>query len=454
MKNNFEIIKKKRRGLHTLVGAVFFVIVMGSTIGYVTYSMDLVDDLAYQIDAKQDANLNRQDEKFTISEIGLANNAFNLTVQNTGTIPINITKLWAKNTTDSTWNQTSYTINQVVSPGGKIANIGQGTGLVAKDSQSYSLKLLTSRGNSEQVKTIAPGSGALLQNLITIPKTPLSGHSVTVLHTVSNNFTEGTIQNITPIMVTSGPANLVQQGTVQPPSWQGLDPGETVTFEYEYVITGNVGATGVLNATIANAVPGNNVTDSVTIDLAPISQETINEALNVQLGIISMNFTTFELCEPAARNCFSNHAHWGRAWAADINTEYLWRLNVTNNGIYDIILDEKTTLMGLPVKDGGGGNSPKPFFIRQDATPSWEGYPNGEYDPNYQKILYRGNSTVLYFGSQKAGEDALAKTDSNPGIVAVVVTFFGWEDRDATGSKTGQDVEYSQAIPFQAYSIS
>jgi len=89
----------KRRGLSTVVGAVFFVLVMASTIGYVTYSLDLVDDLARQVDASQDRNLNRQSEEFVISNLGVDNNKFNLTVTNTGSLPINITKMWAKNLT-------------------------------------------------------------------------------------------------------------------------------------------------------------------------------------------------------------------------------------------------------------------------------------------------------------------------------------------------------------------
>ena len=77
----------KRRGLSTIVGAVFFVLVMGSTIGYVTYSMDVIDDLAYQVDVKQDINLNRQNEEFIIADVNIDGGEFNLTVTNTGTFP-------------------------------------------------------------------------------------------------------------------------------------------------------------------------------------------------------------------------------------------------------------------------------------------------------------------------------------------------------------------------------
>ncbi len=126
----------KRRGLSTIVGATFFVIIMASTIGYVTYSLDLIDDLARQVIVKQDTKINRQNEDFKISKVSVDGaNEFNITVTNTGNIPISITNMWAKNMTDPSWNQTKYQINKFISPGGSVGNIGQGTGLVAMDSE-------------------------------------------------------------------------------------------------------------------------------------------------------------------------------------------------------------------------------------------------------------------------------------------------------------------------------
>ena len=237
----------KRRGMSTIIGATFFVIVMGSTIGYVTYSMDLLDDLARQIDASQDKNLNRQSEEFVISKLGVDNNKFNLTITNTGSLPINITKMWAKNLTDSTWNQTSYTINQVVSPGGIITNIGQGTGLISNDTQSYSLKLLTSRGNAELVTTIAVGgsafgSGALEMNLIATTKNPMDSQNVTMIYSVKNNLTAGAIQSIVPSFESpvdaQGSAAATLQGSIDPPSVQSLQPGDVALFEAHFLVTG------------------------------------------------------------------------------------------------------------------------------------------------------------------------------------------------------------------------
>jgi len=218
----------KRRGLSTIVGATFFVIVMGSTIGYVTYSMDVIDDLAYQVDVKQDTNLNRQNEEFRITGVKVDGNEFNLTVTNTGTIPINITNMWAKNMTDPLWNQTKYQLNQIVSPGQSVANVGQGTGLVAMNSESYSLRLVTDRGNSLNTQLLSATNQPLQMTLFTSPSTPLSQQNVTLLYTVKNNLTAGKIiQSITPQMdppTVTGSATAVLQSGPSPVSVDSLSP--------------------------------------------------------------------------------------------------------------------------------------------------------------------------------------------------------------------------------------
>jgi len=194
----------KRRGLSTIVGATFFVIVMASTIGYVTYSLDLIDDLARQVIVKQDTKINFQKEDFIISKVSVDGaNEFNITVTNTGTIPVNITNMWAKNMTDPSWNQTKHQINQFISPGASVSNIGQGTGLVAMDSESYSVKLVSSRGNTVSTQLVSAANQPLEMTLFTTPSSPLSDQVVTLLYTVKNNLTNGAIiQSLTPLMST------------------------------------------------------------------------------------------------------------------------------------------------------------------------------------------------------------------------------------------------------------
>jgi len=448
----------KRRGLSTIVGATFFVIVMASTIGYVTYSMDLVDNLAYQVDALQDRNLNRQSEKFVISNISVDNNEFNLTVTNTGSLPINITKMWAKNLTDSTWNQTSYTINQLISPGGSIIDIGQGTGLISVDSQSYSLKLLTSRGNAEQVSTVAvgaAGTGALEMNLIATTKNPMDNQNVTLIYSVKNNLTSGVVQSIVPSFESpvdaQGSATATLQGSIDPPSVQTLQLGDIALFEAHYLVTGGNTETLTFNATINNAVQGNFVQESTQIDIAPVSESAINEVLGGQVGVISMNFTTFEVCKPEGSNpqdCTSDSSDWFRAWEVIKNTRYLYRINVTNNGVLPIIIEEATNLMHLSVKSGGGGNAPVPYFIREPSTTSVEN-PGYYVDLGITLPPNPDVSTKIYLGGKGIQDDAIQTTDSNKGIVSVFLILFGYEDKTGNGF-SGDDTVYGQTLPFQA----
>jgi len=318
----------KRRGLSTIVGATFFVLVMGSTIGYVTYSMDVIDDLAYQVDVKQDTNLNRQSEEFKITGVKVDGNEFNLTVTNSGTIPINITNMWVKNMTDPLWNQTKYQLNQIVSPGQSVANIGQGTGLVAMNSESYSLRLVTDRGNALNTQILSSTGQPLQMTLFTSPSTPLSQQNVTLLYTVKNNLTEGKIiQSITPQLdppTTTGAATADYKSGPTPASADSLRPGEVAFFEWTYYVEGNKDNQITFNATIANAVKGNFVTDLTQFSIPTVSQSSINEVLGGLVGILQMDFNSFELCEFGATNCETDEPNWVRAWNGTTGTQYIW----------------------------------------------------------------------------------------------------------------------------------
>jgi len=443
----------KRRGLSTIVGAVFFVIVMGSTIGYVTYSMDVIDDLAYQVDVKQDTNLNRQNEEFKITDVGVDGIEFNLTVTNTGTIPINITNMWAKNMTDPLWNQTKYKLNQLVSPGQSVANIGQGTGLVAMDSESYSLRLVTDRGNSLNTQLLSATNQPLQMTLFTSPSTPLSQQNVTLLYTVKNNLTAGKIiQSITPQMApptTTGAATAVLQSGPTPVSVDSLSPGEIAFFEWTYYVEGNKNNQITYNATIVNAVIGNFVTDLTQISIPIVAQAAINEVLGGLVGILQMDFDTFEFCEPSASNCESDTTNWKRAWNGTTNTSYIWRINMTNSGTNDLFLDENSAMLTLKGKSGGGGNINNAFFLKNPSTTTQED--GGAYTPNNGIKLVVNATTYVYFGADGAGVAALEATNNEAGIFAANILVFAHEDTNGSGFyELGPDDPYSQNLPFQA----
>lgn len=443
----------KRRGLHTIIGAVFFVLVMGSTIGYVTYSMDLIDNLANQVDVKQDLNLNRQSEQLKVSNVRIDNNEFNLTVTNTGSLPINITSMWAKNMTDPLFNQTKYQVNKLVFPGQSVYNIGQGTGLVAMNSSSYLLKLVTERGNVASTQLLSAISQPLDMKLYVTPSSPVSTSNVTLLYAVKNNLTEGKIiQSLTPKLATptvTGSATATwKQGPI-PASVDSLPPGEMALFEWTYFVEGNDGDKINYNATIANAVQGNFATDSTEILVPPISNSAINEVLGGSVGIISMDFDSFQVCKPSTQICTSLSIEWQRAWLMDVSSNYIWRMNLTNNGIEDILLDKYSALLVLKAQSGGGGNIAKAFFIKNDSTQLVED--GGAYSPNYNKWLLANATTTVYFGANGAGGSGLETTHGDVSIYAVDLLIFGYDDTDDDRQVTPViDPPYSQNLPFQA----
>ena len=119
-------------------------------------------------------------------------------------------------------------------------------------------------------------------------------------------------------------------------------------------------------------------------------------------------------------------------------------MNVTNNGDYGIILEERSSLQMLPNSWDGNANSQIMYFIRADSTQSAED--PGAYT-NWDKILAIGVDTKVYFGSIKAGEGAKQKLYGNRGTMSVSLLVFGVEDTDGDGDETGEP-PYSQNLPF------
>ena len=140
----------KRRALSTVVGAAFFVIVMASTISYVAYSMNLIDDLARSIDTKQDENLNKQNEEFEITGVTVTTaNKFDVSIANTGNLPVKITRLYVENSTDTNWNATKYEIDTQIAPGETKSGIAVNQPITYVGTESYVFDLVTDRGNKK-----------------------------------------------------------------------------------------------------------------------------------------------------------------------------------------------------------------------------------------------------------------------------------------------------------------
>ena len=171
---------KYRRGISSIIGMVFLIVILSSVIGYFTYAIDLVEQVNDQVIMKGIERFDQFKENFEVTNIRIDDGKFNLTIKNTGQLPINFTRLWVNNVTDNSWPLQNFTINKVSSPGQVLNNVGQNLNLYALESQSYTLRLVTERGNTFNVQISSPQDKALEMNLFTFPRSVLTVHHVTI----------------------------------------------------------------------------------------------------------------------------------------------------------------------------------------------------------------------------------------------------------------------------------
>jgi len=261
----------KRRGLSTVVGAVFAIIALTSTVTYVSYSMGVLDNYNQSVLSKYQQTIEMNKESFQISNVGITSSKLNITITNTGSLPINFTKIWIQNTTDNDWVRSYVSTNTLVGAGATLKNIGQNIPLNVKSTQSYHIKLVTSRGNTQEFSMNSAGQAPLQLQLFTIPSTVPSGFTSTIMFAVTNNMSNNAIlTNIQPSL-SANPSSLSTCSNSEPASYYTLRFGNTAYFQWTCTITGNAGDSVVFTAQIQNGYPGDSVQSTVTIGAVPFA---------------------------------------------------------------------------------------------------------------------------------------------------------------------------------------
>lgn len=235
---------KKRRGLSTVVGMVFSIIALSTTVAYVSYSMNILDKYNQNVISVSQQTLDTDKEGFKVnSAIIASNNKFNITVTNTGTLPLQFTKIWVKNTTTTDWVRGFTPINTVVAPGQTMTNLGQYIPLTASSLNGYNIKLVTSRGNSQQFNLNSIPTGKLYMTFTATPSQIPESFTTTLTLRVVNNMSSNTVLlNVTPAQVnytvSNGAADVATLLTPIPLAYPSLAPGDTASFSWTYKIDG------------------------------------------------------------------------------------------------------------------------------------------------------------------------------------------------------------------------
>ena len=219
---------RNRRGLSTVVGAVFFVIAATTVISYISYSMNSIDQFSQSVIVAETENINRSKESITISQITIVGGEFNMTVVNTGSLPVHLTRLWVTDE-DSTASDKKADLDIRINPGNKKYNIGQGTGIFADPTTSYTLKAVTSRGN---VATFMISPDVSTSVRLLVPGSAINDETFGVTLLILNNSTSpNNIVNLEPILTSN--VTLTQIGTNQS-NVNSLKTGEMASFTWKY----------------------------------------------------------------------------------------------------------------------------------------------------------------------------------------------------------------------------
>ncbi len=262
---------KSRRGLSTIVGIVFFIIVFTGVASYVTYSMNHLDQFGQTIIEKSQDDRNRDREQFEISSVSRDNNKFNITIQNTGELPINITRLWIQNKTDPSWGTSKFDVNKNVSPGQTLTKIGQNLPLTALTTQGYDIRLTTERGNAKEFLVNSVSQEPVYLQLFALPDDLPTGYTTTLLFAVTNNMSNnGVLTNFQPNLVVTvavGASATLLSGP-EPTIYSLLEKGDTAYFQWTYRITGSNGQQVNFEASLVNGYLANSVSKDVTINVA------------------------------------------------------------------------------------------------------------------------------------------------------------------------------------------
>jgi len=161
--SNFNSILNQKKGISSIVGGIFFLVLMTS--GFTVYYVAL-DSQSQMLDTQQiiaDSEVAKIKEKFVIAATSSGvNNVLSVQVINTGNNPVEIADIWIINKTTVTQDATKYNdldFRDVSIPVGYGGNVLKNHTPLNLISAIYDIKVVSSLGTIQTVEyDVAGGS--------------------------------------------------------------------------------------------------------------------------------------------------------------------------------------------------------------------------------------------------------------------------------------------------------
>jgi hypothetical protein len=447
-KNCFQ--PQNRRGLSSVVGALFFTVLMIAGFSVLSLALDAQEDIVITQRVISDIEIKKQQEEFGVLASVDGNDILSVSIQNQGQNPVEVSSMWIINKTLSDQPAKRYTINYndaFVSSGLTNNVLSSQTLQIIPD--VYGIKVITTLGSIKTVEfdTVSGSSFGLRAELITDPPDVIIGQNVTIAMIVTNTGYE-TIYNVQPdLLDVTGPvgtSNTTSSHT--PTSIAALNGGASVMFTWDSQVSGEDDD----QLTFTSMARGDDAISNPVSDISILRNAAGTNPFGGPgeiIGNVIMEFSSFQFCEPVVQDCRSDSPDWTTAWDVNTFTKYIWRVNVANIGSDNILMEQSTSFLMLHAQTAGGGNMPRVFFIKAPSTTINED--PGGYVNYSQTILKDGTPEMLYFGVDSEGSSSLERSHSAEGINAAFMLIFGYQDIDESGTVNGDDIPYSQNLAYQ-----
>ncbi len=222
---------KMRRGLSTVIGAVFFMVAATATIAYISYTTNSIENFAQSIIVKDAQSIDRLKEDIEITTVTLTDtNKFNMTIFNKGPIPTKLVRLWVTDQSSNPITHQKEDLNVLINPGEQKQNIATNLSITANPTDSYTLKAVTERGNTASFVLSADTSTIIA---LIVPAQVLPQTQIYVTAVIKNNSTTpSTIANLTGIMKNN--ATLTPTAIPTPAYIMGFDKDELAIFTWTF----------------------------------------------------------------------------------------------------------------------------------------------------------------------------------------------------------------------------
>ncbi|HJU14141.1 MAG TPA: hypothetical protein VJ792_06745 [Candidatus Nitrosotalea sp.] len=434
---------KSRRGLSTVVGTVFSIIALTTTVAYISYSMNTLNQYNNTVLSQNQQLGNTASERFQIGNVAVTNNKLNITLLNTGSVPLNFTKIWVQNTSATNWIEGYVPAppNDFVPVGGTLKNLGQTLPVIINPANSYNIKLVTSRGTTQGFTMNSPSSSPLNVQFMFLPDTVPSGFKTKLVMIVTNNST-GTLTDVTPSALptptyTGSGTTSCAAGAVSPARYNTLAPGSTAIFTWDVTVSGY----GSDTCTFTVTQPLQNgymqiLQATATVTVVQLSDS--NYAQNA--GVISDTYTSF---------LWTQGGSWNTDWSFPNSKTTDFSITVTNNnqtgGGYKLWLSKNTQFLlvntYIPNNNKMIGT---PYFLVNSTSTNplliWS-YTDYSYG-----IPNQGGTAILNFGAISAGSNTQQSYQLPAGTYFGFVLIYG----KFAVHPTDPGGMYAQAIPFMA----